>query len=192
MKTIHSENIIDIPKDVKVFVKARRVTVKGPRGVLRREFRHLNVDLTLIDNGRKLRAELWFGSREAKACIRTVTSHIKNMVTGVTKGFLYKMRMVYAHFPVSVTIENGGKDVAIRNFLGEKYVRQVPMYQGVTVERSKDGTKDEICLHGNDIDAVSQSAANIHIASRVRDKDIRKFLDGVYVSSKGKLLKDDE
>jgi large subunit ribosomal protein L9e len=35
-------------------------------------------------------------------------------------GFKYKMRMVYAHFPISIAAENDGKDVVIRNFLGEK------------------------------------------------------------------------
>jgi len=189
VKTLHAENIIDIPKDVRVWVRSRHVTVKGPRGMLRRSFRQLPVDLILLNGGRQLKAEMWFGNRRAKACIRTVTSHIANMVKGVTKGFLYKMRMVFAHFPISVTIENGGKEVAIRNFLGEKHVRSVQMFEGVKVERSQDGTKDEIILSGNDVDKVSQSAANIHIAARVRNKDIRKFLDGVYVSYKGAAVK---
>merc|ERR1712137_984467 len=34
----------------------------------------------------------------------TVITHIKNMMIGVTKGFRYKMRFVYAHFPVNVNI----------------------------------------------------------------------------------------
>jgi ribosomal protein L6P/L9E len=38
-----------------------------------------------------------------------VTSGIKNMMVGVTKGFEYKMRMVYSHFPINVSIENEGK-----------------------------------------------------------------------------------
>lgn len=33
-----------------------------------------------------------------------VCSHIENLITGVTKGFLYKMRFVYAHFPINVSI----------------------------------------------------------------------------------------
>jgi len=192
MKTIRAESVIEIPKGVTVYIKSRYVTVKGPRGILRRSFRHLHVDLILQKNGTQLKAELWFGNRLAIACIRTVTSHIKNMITGVTKGYLFKMRMVYAHFPISVTIENEGKEVAIRNFLGEKEVRTVKMFEGVSAERSLDGTKDEIVISGNDLDSVSQSAANIHGAAKVRSKDIRKFLDGVYVSHKGQVLKIEE
>ena len=190
MKPILSSNTIDIPSDVKIQVKGRKVTVTGPRGSLSRDFGHLRLDLQIIDDGKKLRAELWFGKRKAIAAIRTCTSHITNMFTGVTKGYLYKMRMVYAHFPIAVGIEENGKKVAIRNFLGEKIIREVPMLDGVTADRSPD-VKDEIVLQGNDIYNVSQSAANIQQIARVTTKDIRKFLDGVYVSHRGLVKEDD-
>ena len=50
------------------------------------------------------------------------------------------------------------------SFLGEKLVRKIPMLEGVEVVES--GTKDEISISGNDIDNVSQSAANIHQVRR--------------------------
>jgi len=108
------------------------------------------------------------------------------MIIGVTKGYEYKMRFVYAHFPVNVTIEPSGRSLEIRNFLGEKVVRKVQLLKGVTVTRTEK-VKDEIVLHGNDLDLVSQSAANIQQSCRVRGKDIRKFLDGIYVSESGVL-----
>ena len=60
------------------------------------------------------------------------------------------------------------------------------MMEGVTVESSK-GVKDQIELTGNSVENVSQSAADIQQACRVRNKDIRKFLDGLYVSEKGNI-----
>ena len=189
MRIIHSERVIKVPKDVRVTVRSRHVRVKGARGTLEKSFRHLRIDLSIVPGG--VKAELWFGDRKSIAAIRTVTSHIENMIRGVTKGFRYKMRMVYAHFPISIQAENDGKDVVIRNFLGEKYTRVVKMIPGVALERSKD-VKDQIELHGNDINSVSQAAANLHCAIRVRQKDIRKFLDGVYVSAKGPAVVDAE
>merc|ERR1712151_1044483 len=118
--------------------------------------------------------------------VRTVLSHINNLIKGVTRGFQYKMRFVYAHFPVNVTITKQNTEVEIRNFVGEKAVRIVPMYEGVTVTRSE-STKDEIVIVGNDIDLVSQSAANIQQKCLVRNKDIRKFLDGIYISESGMI-----
>jgi len=185
---------IPLPKEVKVWINGRKVRVKGPKGELVRSFDHLKIDLFLVPGAKKgdriLRAELWFADRKAAACVRTVTSHIENMITGVTRGFLYKMRMVYAHFPISVGIENGGKTVEIRNFLGEKVVRTIVLGEGVKIERSKD-VKDEIVLTGINLDIVSQSAANIQQSTRVCDKDIRKFLDGIYVSYKGNIVSDE-
>ncbi len=76
-----------------------------------------------------------------------------------------------------------------RNFLGEKIVRRVRMHEGVEVEPSK-GVKDQIELTGNSVENVSQSAADIQQACRVRNKDIRKFLDGLYVSEKGNIVEE--
>lgn len=66
------------------------------------------------------------------------------------------MRAVYAHFPINCIIQDSGKKVEIRNFLGEKTVRHIAMLDGVTIEESK-AQKDELYLTGNDIDNVSQS-----------------------------------
>lgn len=94
------------------------------------------------------------------------------------------MRTAYAHFPVNLSITEGGKMIEIRNFLGEKRVRKIRMLEGVTVENSTD-QKDEIILRGSSLDNVSQSAAAIQQSTAVKDKDIRMFLDGIYVSERG-------
>lgn len=77
-------------------------------------------------------------------------------------------------------------DLWNRNFLGEKIVRKVKMQPGVDVEASKN-VKDQLELSGNSLEAVSQSAADIQQKCRVRNKDIRKFLDGLYVSERGNI-----
>lgn len=112
------------------------------------------------------------------------------MITGVTKGYEYKMRLVYAHFPININIEDKGTRVEIRNFLGEKIVRVVGMLPGVTCERSA-AVKDELILTGNDIELVSRSSALIHQKCLVKKKDIRKFLDGIYLSERGTLAKEE-
>ena len=77
--------------------------------------------------------------------------------------------------------------LSYRNFLGEKIVRHVTMQPGVDVEASKN-VKDELQLSGNSLEAVSQSAADIQQICRVRNKDIRKFLDGLYVSDRTNIV----
>ena len=105
------------------------------------------------------------------------------MITGVTKGFEYRMRFVYAHFPVTVIVEDQNTTIHIKNFLGEKITRTIKMLPGVTIDRSDQ--KDELVLYGNNIENVSQSAALVQQSCKVKNKDIRKFLDGIYVSESG-------
>lgn len=180
---------------VEVECKARVITVTGPRGKLERDFKHISMDCRVVDNeddeGNKTKAvqvDLWFATRKQLACVRTVCSHIDNMITGVTQGFLYKMRFVYSHFPINVTLS--GDIVEIRNFLGEKRVRKVKLMPGVSYERSAN-VKDQIELSGNDIALVSLTAAQIQQATNIRKKDLRKFLDGIYVSEKGPVPVED-
>ncbi|KAG9259926.1 60S ribosomal protein L9 [Astyanax mexicanus] len=184
MKTILSTQTVDIPDKVDVSLKGRTITVKGPRGTLRREFSHINLELRLLGKKqKKLRVDKWWGNRKELATVRTICSHVQNMIKGVTMGFRYKMRSVYAHFPINVVIQESGSLVEIRNFLGEKYIRRVRMRPGVNCALSA-AQKDELVLEGNDIELVSNSAALIQQATSVRKKDIRKFLDGIYVSEK--------
>nr|AGH70156.1 60S ribosomal protein L9 [Placozoa sp. H4] len=181
MKTILSTAFVRIPDDITIKAARRKVTVTGRRGSLSREFKHLNLELKVI--GKRLKVDVWFADRRELACVRTICSHIENMIKGVTYGYLYRMRSVYAHFPINVNITEEGKLVEIRNFLGEKVIRRVKMRDGVTFKAS-DKQKDEYIVFGNDIELVSQSAALIQQSTTVKAKDIRKFLDGVYVSSK--------
>jgi len=88
--------------------------------------------------------------------------------------FNYKMRFVYAHFPINVTLNES--TVEIRNFIGERRTRTVEllgdiylMYnsllfvvEGVEYTRTEN-VKDQIEITGNDIKAVSLTAARIQV-----------------------------
>ena len=191
MKVLKAQRELAIPEGVDVTLKARKITVKGPRGTLSRDFTHLpRIDLHHDKENRQIIATMFFSSKKRLAVLRTVCSHMSNLFDGVTKGFRYKMRAVYAHFPVNINIDKNGSVVEIRNFLGEKRTRVCKMLEGVKSYRDET-VKDCIVLEGNDIDNVSKSAALIHMACLVKKKDIRKFLDGIYVSEKGTIETED-
>merc|ERR1712233_105708 len=185
MRILHAAKTLKILDGVKIVLKGRLVHVEGPRGKLTRNFNHIQILLKLVKKKTHIHAEMWDVRRTNLACLRTVMTHINNMMIGVTRGFRYHMRLVYAHFPIDVNIDEDGKGCAIRNFLGEKVVRRVRLLEGVTM--TKGSLKDELLLEANDIEAVSCSAAQIHQRVLVRHKDIRKFLDGIYVSKKGPI-----
>jgi len=186
MKTLKASQEVIVPKGVKVSVKNSVVRVTGPRGTLTRSFHGNYLQMNMVGK-KRINITKWFGTKKELALVRTVCSHIENMIKGVTKGFRYKMRSVYAHFPINVTTHEKNTVVEIRNFLGEKFIRRVHLQPGVTCTNSTT-MKDELILEGNDIELVSRSAARIQQSTTVKNKDIRKFLDGIYVSEKTNVV----
>eukprot|EP00177_Eucheuma_denticulatum_P007847 GFKZ01014287.1.p1 GENE.GFKZ01014287.1~~GFKZ01014287.1.p1 ORF type:complete len:190 (-),score=35.43 GFKZ01014287.1:1351-1920(-) len=189
MKAVLSTEYVKIPPGVEVTLKSRKVTVTGPRGTLVRTVKP-SMDIRHVDDGKRIRVDVWHGSRKETAKINTICSMIKNMILGTTVGFRYKLRFVYAHFPINVTCADDKKSCEIRNFLGEKRIRRVKMEGDVICYRSTD-VKDELVVEGSDIELVSQCAAMVHHVCLVKRKDIRKFLDGIYVSNKGHIVQEE-
>lgn len=138
MRDVLKTEELEIPEGVELSIKSRLITVTGPRGTLTKNVRHVNMDIRLLKGKTtKVTLAVWQGGRKHVACLRTIRTLINNMVIGVTKvctswttendyinkyfqGFRYKMRAVYAHFPINCIIQNDGQLVEIRNFLGEK------------------------------------------------------------------------
>jgi large subunit ribosomal protein L6 len=113
--------------------------------------------------------------REQLAMLGTLESHLKNMITGVTKGYEYTMKVVYSHFPIQLKIE--GKQVIVGNFLGEKRARKANI-QGNTKVLIKG---DQVIISGMNKEDVGQTAANIRQATKIKRFDPRVFQDGVYL-----------
>merc|ERR1719378_1201696 len=182
MKDLKSELRHKIPEGGKVTIKSKKGTVTGPHGTLKRDLSHIHADMRV--EGDEVVVSIWFSTMKYKACLRSCMSAITNMIVGVTEKYHKTMRLVYAHFPINFTITDGGKKVEIRNFLGEKVVRRITMLGDTVVSKSAD-VKDQIEIEGTDVDLVGRSAALINQSCLVKNKDIRKFLDGIYVSARG-------
>jgi large subunit ribosomal protein L6 len=100
------------------------------------------------------------------------------MITGVRKGFTYKLKIVFSHFPISVKTKE--KTILIENFTGERNPRKARIIGNAQVKIQG----DDVVVQGINLEEVSQTAANIEQATRIRRKDPRVFLDGVYVYEK--------
>ncbi len=176
--------IIEIPENVKVTVEGRVVTVEGPKGKITKDFSHVRTVYIIHDDNRIIVACVTKRDRDKKP-LRTVSSKIKNMIEGVQRWFIYKHKVVFAHFPIRVKVE--GKYIIIENFYGRKDKILVPIVGDQTeVEvRLQPGSEipDEVIIKGPDKDAVSQTSANLHEACKLRGKykkDPRVFQDGVW------------
>lgn len=188
MKVVLTTRYVEIPDTVSVTAKSRTVHVYGPRGKLNRSFKYRNIEFTKCGSN-KLRVDVWFGKKKDISCVRTITSHIENMIKGVTQGFQYKMRAVYNHFPINLVIASDSR-LEIRNFLGERRVRAIDMPAGVTIAKAED-VKDQLIISGNDIEKVSGVCSDINMITKVKRKDIRKFLDGIYIEERGNIVPDE-
>ncbi|MEB3779374.1 MAG: 50S ribosomal protein L6 [Desulfurococcales archaeon] len=177
-KDVHVEKRINVPDGVEVDIDGMRVTVRGPRGELSRDFSHAR-GIIVRKEGNEIIVEAYFADSRKRALVGSIASHINNMITGVTKGFRYKLKIIYSHFPMKVEL-NGDK-LIISNFLGEKADRIAKILPGVTVEIKG----QDIIVEGIDVESVGQTAANIEAATKIKDRDRRKFMDGIYIYEKG-------
>ena len=176
MRAIETVTTVEIPEGVEGMLEGRIVTIKGEKGELVRDFSHAPINIQLDGNTVTVQAS-WPRKKEA-ALVGTVRSHIQNMIKGVTKGFTYKLKIVFSHFPITVKII--GKTLTIENFTGERSPRKAKIMgdSKVTVKG------DDIIVQGINLEDVSQTAANIQNSTKIRNKDPRVFLDGIYVYEK--------
>jgi len=173
MRAIEISKTIQVPDNVEVTIEERKVTVKGVKGTLTRDFSHAPVSIELDGKNIRIWAE-WPRKREA-ALVGTIRSHIQNMITGVMKGFTYKLKIVFSHFPISVKVKD--KTVLIENFTGERSPRKAKILGDVQVKVKS----EDVIVQGINLEDVSQTATNIEQATKVKKKDPRVFLDGIYV-----------
>ena len=170
---------IRIPEGVEIDAKGHTVTVKANGEDHVREFKSHRLNIETKDNSIILTGSPV--NKQTSALLMTVIAHIKNMITGLKLGYNYKMKVTYSHFPMTVEVKE--KIVQINNFLGEKFPRKANI-----VGNTKVAVKgQEVNLTGRKIEDVSQTAANIEQATKVRGKDIRRYTDGIFIVEKKHL-----
>ena len=167
---------VELPGGVTATLAGRNLSIKGKLGEARKNFEKINVNIAL--DGNKVVFSPFSRKRRDNVIINTVTSIVNNMVTGVTKGYTYKVKVVYAHFPI--TVKTKGKQVIVENFVGERSPRVSDIVGDCKV--TIDG--DDVIVKGVSLEDVGQTAANIELATKVKRKDQRIFLDGLYIYHK--------
>lgn len=176
MRAIQTVATVEIPEGVEGMLDGRVITIKGEKGELVRDFSHAPIQIQL--EGKTVTVQASWPRKKEAALVGTVRSHIQNMIKGVTTGFTYKLKIVFSHFPITVKIQE--KTLTIQNFTGERNPRKAKIMGDAKVTVKG----DDIIVQGINLEDVSQTAANIQNATKIRNKDPRVFLDGIYVSEK--------
>ena len=167
---------VAMPDGVTATLQGRTLSIKGKLGEAKKHFDKVNVNIEL--DGNKVMISPFSKKKKDNVIINTVTSIVNNMVTGVTKGFTYRLKVVYAHFPI--TVKTKGTQILVENFVGERSPRVSEIVGDckVTIEG------DDIIVKGVSLEDVGQTAANVELATKIKRKDQRIFLDGVYIYHK--------
>jgi len=169
---------VEVPDGVEVSIAPpAKIRVKGKLGELEQDLTHMGIKLEL--DGKDVVIRFRGKGRVAKSMMGTAKSMIRNMITGVTKGFTYKLKIIASHFPMNVKVQ--GDTIIIENFIGERW----PRYAKIVGPKTKVIVKGEdVIVTGIDRQAVGQTAANLELATKIKQKDLRKFLDGIYIYEK--------
>ena len=168
---------VEAPASVTISKEGNIITVKGRHGTVERDFTKLPATLAVQGNKVTIKA---YGSRKRDLAVtNTARSIIASMIKGVEKGHSYKLKIIFAHFPISVRVK--GKEVHVENFFGERASR-VSRIVGDATKVSVVG--EDVVVQGPDLQDVSQTAANIELSTKTKGKDQRVFLDGLYIYSK--------
>ena len=167
---------IPVPEDVTVTIDGSQVTVKGSGGELTRNFNHNKI--TIDQDEENVYVKVAFPNKKDKAMVGTIRSHVSNMIYGVKHGFTYKMKIVYAHFPMTVKVK--GNTITIDNFLGERSPRLAKVIGDVKVQVKG----EDVTITGINKEDVGQTMANIEQATKIKRRDPRVFQDGIYLVDK--------
>ena len=151
---------------------------QGPLGKTFKSFRKIPVNIDVNDGKVTLKAQ---GKRKRDySILHTSRSLIKNICEGLIEGYTIKMKVVYAHFPITVKVQD--KTILIENFQGERAPRTTRVVGNTKVVPKG----EDVILTGEVLTDVTQTAANIELKTKVKNKDHRVFLDGIYIYEKKK------
>ena len=168
---------VAVPEGNDIFINDKILKIKGPKGELTREFSEPLIGINFENHKIVIKSLARSLKKKDKRNFRTIRAHIKNMINGVNKGYVYKLKVCSGHFPITVNIE--GNSIVVKNFLGEKVPRRLK-FEGVKV--SIDG--DIISVNGNDKELVGNTSASIERLTKIKGRDKRIFQDGCYIISK--------
>jgi len=177
LRQVRAKSELEIPKDVQVEVIGPVVKVTGPLGTLSKDFSKMRVNIE--KEGDKILVQTDIKGRRGKAMVGTVIKKISNAIRGVKVPYVVKMKLAFSHFPPTVRVQ--GNTLSIENFMGERTPRKVTIPPDVNVEIQG----QDITLTGPDIDSVTQLAGSVETVTRTKERDQRKYLDGIYAQSKG-------
>jgi len=167
---------LEIPEGITTTIEKDVLTIKKGEDEIKQS---IDLSQTKIEiAGNKINLETKHTNKTSKKQTLTTLSLIKNIIKGLEEGHTYKLKICEGHFPMTVTVK--GSNLEIKNFVGERKPRIVPIYPEVTVTVNA----QEITVTGKNKELTGEQAAKIEQVTRRRNFDKRKFQEGIYITEK--------
>jgi len=167
---------IEIPSGVEISVDGNLVTVKGPQGEVKKKMNLAGLEAKA--EGSRFTVGCKAATKKEKKMINTIEAHVNNMIKGVQEKFEYQLKICFSHFPITAEVK--GREMIIKNFLGERSDRRTKLPEGAEVKVNK----EIVTVTSTDKEIAGQAAANIERATKIRKRDRRVFQDGIFIINK--------
>jgi len=172
------EETVEIPSGIELELKGSEIIASKGSKKSKKSFKLKNLELK--KDGNKIIIMAKKATKREKTMINTIKAHIKNMINGLNEDYVYKLEVVYLHFPITLEMNKTNNTLIIKNFLGEKKPRICKIVPGAEVELGK----NLIIITSHDKEVAGQTMANIEKATKIRNRDRRKFQDGIFMTER--------
>jgi len=167
---------IKLHENVNAQLDRTSLTLKGPKGEVKREFNDKSIKIEHKDRSIILKAPKF--SKMNKKRIKSQAAHIRNMIRGCAEAYKYTLKICSGHFPMNVSVSN--EQFIVKNFLGEKVPRTLKLKAGASVKVEG----NLVVVESPSKEIAGQVSADIEQLTRRTRYDGRIFQDGIWIVTK--------
>lgn len=167
---------IALPEGISAELDNGMLSLRGPKGDVKRKFLDKNIIIQCKDKVLSLKASRF--NKANKKLIKSYVAHIKGMIRGVSDGYRYTLKICSGHFPMNVSVSNN--KLIVKNFLGEKSPRILELKPGADVKVEG----DHVVVESKNKEIAGQVSSDIEQLTRRTRYDMRIFQDGIWIVSK--------
>lgn len=168
------EESVEMPEGVTAAISDTTLTLKGPKGEVSKSLYSEKAEVSAESGKVTIKAKR--STKKEKQVVGTFKAHVNNMITGVVDGHHYTLKVCSGHFPMNVAVS--GREFVVKNFLGEKTARKIPIPAGVSVKVNG----SDVDVEGPDKDVTGTVAMAIENLTRRTNFDRRVFQDGIILT----------
>merc|ERR1711998_264860 len=184
MKHILVRVCIKLPNEIILKIKGKKLKIKSTKGSYIKYFNPNNLIIKKSKKNDLLFIESFNINHSSSSLLRTIGTYINNIIMGLTKGFQFKMKLVYNHFPINLMIYNdNNQSIEISNYYGQKNIISFYMPYGTSIKLNEE-LKNELTISGHILENIGLITSLIQNTCRINNKDTRKFIDGIYTCNK--------